>query len=324
MGTLVWAPKPHVANAAELADFAEIECLRRKDRNVSVQDLARILNRQDNSNSFDDASLQGINEAFRDLGTRASHCGGVDGRYPYTLNENETLVQFNPDGRAERHWVLYIFLLLSTRLNMKTSRVYGGLDATVLFERFCVGVGMNFWGAPHARVGGYIFGTGRITAELEDTANFDEGVFKSAVDEMCVHLKEGYGFDRHPDAKITAKDGKLDVVVWRSFADSRAGRLIGFGQCKTGTHWALDLAKMQPHDFVDKWMRRAPAVYPVRLYFIADRALSNWYDKSKDGGILFDRCRLIEYALPANDHLWKEIEKWTRAAAKAQGLQLDA
>ena len=56
------------------------------------------------------------------------------------------------------------------------------------------------------------------------------------------------------ETKVTAKDGKLDIVVWRRFADGRPGQLIGFGQCKTGTSWPDDLTKLQPEGFCAKWM----------------------------------------------------------------------
>ena len=40
MSDLKTVPKPHVANKSHIADFAEIECLRKEDGNVSSLDIA--------------------------------------------------------------------------------------------------------------------------------------------------------------------------------------------------------------------------------------------------------------------------------------------
>jgi hypothetical protein len=205
---------------------------------------------------------------------------------------------------------------------MKSQKKFAGIDATLLFEHLCVAIGKNFWGGPHTGVRGLNFGTGRLVDNLQDDDDFDRGRFSSAVNDLCEQLKEGIEFDSDKNSRVTARDGKLDVVIWREFSDHRAGRLVGFGQCKTGTHWETDLSKLQPRDFIDKWMRRAPAVLPVRLYFIADRVTNRWYDRTKDGGIIFDRCRLMEYSSPMAKTLLDDVAKWTKAAAKSAGFAL--
>jgi hypothetical protein len=69
-------------------------------------------------------------------------------------------------------------------------------------------------------------------------------------------------------------------------------------------------------------MTKAPAVLPVRLYFVADRVLDRWYDCCVDGGILFDRCRIVEHANDISASLTARITKWVRAAAASEGLSL--
>ena len=51
------------------------------------------------------------------------------------------------------------------------------------------------------------------------------------------------------------KDDKLDIVVWKSFADKNVSKLIGFGQCKTGMTWRNDnsLTQLSPSAFCKKF-----------------------------------------------------------------------
>jgi hypothetical protein len=207
-------------------------------------------------------------------------------------------------------------------MNMKSERQQGGEDATSLFEQLCCEVAVRFWGGPGEQVGAMVFGTGRLADDRDDSEPIDRRSFTKRVNELCEGLREGYRFPAEKDGKVTAKDGKLDIVVWRRFADGRPGQLVGFGQCKTGTSWPDDLTKLQPEGFCAKWMLQRPAVLPVRMYFVADRVKSQWYDRCVDGGIIFDRCRIMEYVTGLPETLVRRIVTWTKAAASVNGLTL--
>lgn len=320
MSTLAVAPKVNVARLVEIADFVELECLRRRDLSVSVVDIVRILGRQSDA-SEEETIAQVVTEAFQELDSRAIHCGHRGRRYPFSLDGGGTLLRCKaakvlvPSSRE-----IYLFLLLATRMNMKTERVQAGEDATVLFEHLCGFVASRYWGGPDDDIGAYVFGTGRLVEDRDDSEPLDASKFATAVNELCKRLGEGISFQAHPNSVVTAKDGKLDIVVWRRFADSRGGQLIGFGQCKTGTNWQRDLHKLVPPGFCEKWMLKTPAVHPVRLYFVADRIVVNWYDKNKDGGIIFDRCRLMQFSDDVPRELVSAIRKWTAAGMKVHGL----
>jgi hypothetical protein len=105
---------------------------------------------------------------------------------------------------------------------------------------------------------------------------------------------EGDGCRRPQLAKHTGDDG-LDIVAWRSFPDGKQGKLIAFGQCAAGaSDWQDKLAEMDARSFVKKWMRAPLLVDPVRLFFIPRRVSpGDWESAGIDGGILFDRCRIV-------------------------------
>jgi len=213
MSDLKTVPKPHVANKSTIADFAEIECLRKEDGNVSSLDITRILLREAESIG-DDAVRQIVDEAFQELTIRSEHCG-ADGRYPYEIRGNGGLLARRSGPAADKSPadLLYWYLLLSTQMNMKTNRNQGGHDGTALFEHLCQEVAIRFWGGPSPNVGAIVFGTGRQTNDLHDDAELGEGVFQSAIDKLCAALGEGTGFLRKPESAVHARDGKLDVVV---------------------------------------------------------------------------------------------------------------
>ena len=294
---------------------------------MSATDITRILQREEGNSLSDETVYQLVCEAYAELESRSLHCGESGSRYPYELGDQGTLLQYQPSGLSDEVLAnTYLYLVLATRMNMQTDRCQGGEDGTALFEELCREIALRYWGggpeAEEDNVNAIVFGTGRQTQDLEDDVELDVSSFGGKVNHLCSVLHEGADYLPKGKAKPKAKDGKLDIVVWHSFADGRCGQLIGFGQCKTGTHWQNDLAKLRPLGFCQKWMRVMPAVLPVRLYFVTERVISDWYERCADGGILFDRCRIMEFARGIPLPLSNRLKKWVQAAAGAEGLSL--
>jgi hypothetical protein len=306
---------PHTADQIDHADYLELECLRQSDLNISGADLSAVFSRLNDDLPEDrrDADLDtenAVREAFSELGDRVEHSGRRKHRYPYRLNRTADLLTF--DDRIEMY-DLYLFLLTATRLNMGEDRLHDGIDGSELFEQVCCEVAKNYWGKDS---NGLVFGTARRVDGREVAG------FEAAVNHLCTQVGEGDRFNNNYGDTITAQDGKLDVVVWKSFADARRGKLIGFGQCKTGTHWYSGLFTLQPPGFCKKWVGVQPVVDPVRLYFITARVKSGkWNEVCVDGGIMFDRCRILDYA-PPMPTLRPQWIKWTRAALLSHGITM--
>lgn len=295
------------ANRIEHADFLEIECLRQTDLNASGGDLLAAISRIDDDlpeeRSRSDMRMDAlVHEVFDELTDRARHSGAGPYTYPFHVDGDSQLLRFNgKKGQRE----LYLFMLFATRINMGAKRVQDGIDGTHLFEEICCEVAKNYWGN---RTDGIVFGTSRRRAGSE------VGGFTEAINDLCNRLGEGIGFYSPSGARPTAQDGKLDIVVWKQFTDKRQGQLIGFGQCKTGTHWEDGKFELHPEGFCKKWVRTAPAVNPVRLFFISSRPNNHqWFETSVDAGIVFDRCRILDYA-PRMTVLEGQWQKWLKAA----------
>lgn len=309
---MIAIPGLHSKAIGQIADFAELECLKKQGKPVSATDISRILARD--SAKDDDTVRPTVSAAFGDLVRRATDCG-ANGRYPFRLSSQDNVLKLgSPNGKYS---ILYQFLLLATRFNMSSNRQHGGEDGTKLFEEFCAEVARNFFSSAGPEAQSIVFGTGRFRKEREDTQPINKRGFKISVNELCEDLGEGGGFrHRTAPAPITAKDGRLDVVVWKGFRDCRSNQFIGMGQCKTGSTWRSAVDSLRPENFFAKWVSAQPANLPMRMFFVTERIVVDWDEVAIDTGLLFDRCRIMEYANQISLDLFERIRVWVVAARK--------
>jgi hypothetical protein len=220
-----------------------------------------------------------ITDAVNEIDRRFGFCGS---RYPFKVEAKGHVITVNPRVDEVVREV-YAFLLFATRLDMKENRKQNNIDGALLFEELSEYVGKYYFGE---RTESFLFGTACSESNFETKIKF-----------LIKQLGEGGSFkNRNQTSPNTNKDDDLDVVVWKSFSDGSPGKLIGFGQCKTGTYWKNELKIMQPLSFCSKWFCDMPAVHPLRLFFISESILRNrWYEHSLEGGVLFDRCRIMDY-----------------------------
>ena len=301
-------PSPR-AHKHELADFAELICW--KDNGTSATALSRLLARlEENDYSGgvpEEEELDArVEQAYMEIERRQEVCGDS---YPFTIGNQGLTLQASQETGNPRH-VIYKYLLLATRLNMNDHRKHANIDGTKIFEELSADVAREYFGD---RAKGFVFGT------AADNANFP-----GKVDDLCYQINEGGGFvDNSGSTGTSMKDGKLDIVVWKPFTDGLPGKLIGFGQCKTGTYYENELTQLQPDVFRDMWMRSPLVVLPVRMFFLAEALASAGGGRiytSRRAGLLFDRCRIIDFCNEVNKDVIAKVRKWTEAAANAVEL----
>ena len=314
-----FAPSPG-SGPVKLADFIELVALHVSDGKVSKQD---VISRLKQAGEEDDDKYEiEVNEAFTELYERLQHMGNGAEYYPFRIEGD--LLKRKRSRYIKKQGFLYLFLLLSTRMDMKkegTQKVQNGkrIDATKIFEHLCLAVAKCYWGgSSDPRIKGLVFGTGR-NLDVGSGPRRPSG-FKGSVEELCLLLEERGKYRPTDPHRVTAKDDTLDVVVWRNFSDRRKGKLIGFGQCKTGDSWENDLCSLQPEKFCQNWMETSPTT-PVRLFFLSDRVVEHWNRKCNNAGILFDRCRILDYADEVPKMLLSLCAEWTFSALDTKGLQ---
>ena len=290
----------------ELADYAELVCWKNNGTSTGAlsADLGRLAeNDYSDGVPEDEETLRVVDAGYQEIERRGEACG--DG-YPFVVGKQGYTLLAIGDVGNKKH-TIYKCLLLATRLDMQKNRVHADIDGTLLFEELAAEVAREYLGN---RAESYLFGTAAGT-----------GDFPGKVNELCRRMKEGGRFHNHSGGRLWALDDKLDVVVWKDFTDGLPGKLIAFGQCKTGTNYKDTLTQLQPDSFCDKWLHRKPAVSPVRMFLISEAlARSGWYNVTRDAGLLFDRCRIVDFCDHMSSEVWKKVQTWTETAAKAVDL----
>lgn len=300
-------PSPR-APAHELADFAELMCW--KNRGTSTTAIGAALGRlEENDYSGgvpeEEETPNRVAEAYLEIERRREWCRGG---YPYVTSGDGYTLAMDAD-ESNRRDIVYRYLLLATRLNRANCRVHANIDGALLLEELAADVAREYLGD---RAESLVFGT---SSEI--------GSFTDKVNDLCRKLKEGGIFVSHTQAPLTSNDGKLDVVVWKGFTDQASGKIIAFGQCKTGTNYRDSVSQLQPDSFCRKWLQPPPAVTPIRMFFAAE-ALSrlNWYNDVSDAGLLFDRCRIVDFCDSVTEEVLAKVRAWTEAAAMATTLPM--
>jgi hypothetical protein len=293
-----------------MADFAE--WLAWHQGSAAARQIVRALNQADDNLENDgcedeeDENIDSVDDTFLELEKRANICGIA---YPFRLRLGEVL-EHNELDENNKPAVIYRYLLLCTRLNMSDNRRHADFDGALLFEELSAEVMRAYLGFDRAKA--MVFGTSV------------GGGFAGKVGELCTTLNEGGAYAPVDASGAAANDGKLDALAWIPFTDLNPGKLILFGQSKTGTSWSEQLTQSRPKDFAKKWFsKRHFLVEPVRTLCVAESVdPDRWESHCIDGGLLFDRCRLVEYSGRIDAALFDKIYRWTIAAKRGTSAAL--
>ena len=294
-------PSPR-SKIVELADFMELQCLRKRD-SISLMEIQRTIQRSGDEllllgvDSEDDELEANYHAISDELQRREKACLG---KYPFLISYSS--ISLKPDLAFSSY--VYLYLLLATRLNMQTTRVFSGIDATMVFEELSTLVSQFF------------FGNRAIAINIG--TSLSEVTFKERITALIALINEGGYYRPKIHGPIYEKDGKLDLVVIIPFSDKQPSSFIGFGQCKTGTTWRNHKSDLHPTHYCKKWFYNQPSFDPIRMFFVAEIEDPNiFYNTAVDTGLFFDRCRIIDY-LPEtfDDSQIEKLRPWTESALK--------
>jgi hypothetical protein len=66
-------------------------------------------------------------------------------------------------------------------------------------------------------------------------------------------------------------------------------------------------------------MKQPLVLDPVRVYMVPNRiSIQVWEEHSNDGGLLFDRCRIVQYAESVDAQVIDQARTWVGAIVKQQ------
>lgn len=294
------------SSSQDWADYAEFLAI--KESSISLMKLQK-----DPLMVSDEIELSGIEdetdklnnkmeEVSREIEERIDHLGS---KYPFSLLKNGYVLKFN--NLESLSCLVYKYLLFATRIKMTgkkdENRIINSIDGSLLFEKLCGEVVVVFFGP-------------RTKLEVFGTSKTDNGGFYKRIEDLIKKLGEGKGPRKYSGAK--PQDDKVDIIVWKEFLDKKTSKLIGLGQCKTGTSWIENLSELQPDIFFQTWFQDIPIVSPLKMFFCAQYfPKDKWDFKARHAGLIFDRFRIIEN-LPENidTQIKIEISSWLDGAEK--------
>ncbi len=348
------------------ADCLELMALLGKSQGVSTQDMPQTVRQQltpatgpkvkaKKRRDYPRAAMKKIGEEDLDapwselrtkvlevIRIREQACAGG---YPFVVVNQEgfRISRCEEPAKSSASQCAYFFMLLATRMDMGKNRSAhlqgsrwrieaksGGahnkedwLDGAELFEKLCCLAIKGYLGQ---RCGTHHFGAGPDGAKMKLQEKFKE-VEATFGDEIQVKAEH--------EIEQVHGDGGLDLIAWVSFAENslvdvgqkRNGKMLIFGQCKTGTSYDLDAARrLDPTGIVEDFLKQAFAISStniVRVFLIADRPDLNKSKKfNRAGGLLFDRCRITDCleTAPTDPDLMPQILNWTSAAQAFEGF----
>ena len=284
------------AHTPDLADFLELMCIANGGEYSITNGTKKIAYSSDEIDndgveSDDDRILTKLQEALGEIDNRKVRSND---RYPFLTTNNS--ITTNPDCSTWDSWC-YLFLLFATRNKMSADKGKANIDGTLLFEELSSLVAKEYWGD---RSDSYVFGTSTT------------GTFQDKIEVVISKIQEGKSYRSPEGSTNKEKDGGLDIVVWKPFADGRKSKLIGFGQCKTGTEWRQQVGLVIPNAFCGLYMSESIVLEPVKIFFTAEVCVVNYESIARSAGLLFDRCRLMDFLpkkLPVK--LRNKIKNWT-------------
>lgn len=295
-------PSPK-AYLEELADFWEIQATRYRGQFVSRVEIAHLLNPQldelkhEGLESDDDKVFSRLDATFSELESRVNSTGR---KYPFSFGSTSIKLGNNDTAMG----TIYLYLLLCTRLNMKDRKIQNGIDGTLLFEKLCAIVAKNYFGEKSQSI---VFGTAV------------SGNFQNKVNDLIRQIGEGGQFSNPNTNPPTQNDAGIDVVAWCDFADKQKGKLIAFGQCKTGTSWRDTIHTLKPDTFCRNWFLNPPIFSPLPIVFITDTLNKDKnFVSDQDGYLFFNRFRILEYVNDDLDSIiFEQIEQWVAGALES-------
>lgn len=266
----------------KIADWLEISAIKSPQRTATRSELERVLriaafNEIEESDYIEPKIL----EVFQEIENRLIHAKEA---YPFKVDYHGSIQYI---GAIENN-TAYIYCLLISYLGYeKTTK-----EAKLFEELSCFALGNYLAGNSIS------FGWPRQGIPTE---------FDKAIDSLCEIIGEGGKFRQ--SQTYDRKDDTLDLIGWKEFIDKKQSKIIVFGQCAGGKHWADKVTELQPKEFCEMWLMHAPLVPPIKSFFMPHNIeLEKWELYARKTGLLFDRCRVAYWAHNSGQPCDKHIE----------------
>ena len=325
------ATKSTLSNAWDIAEDGASERLSRDEETGEIVDEAIV----------EDKWNEQVSAAFDEIHYRAET---LKATYPFTSDPRALSVRRDPSVPVtEPGHIVYLFCLLASAIRQKWFQPDAALEAATL------AIADNFQICAGLAAGGYVCGP----AAWFGFPRPDGTGFLAALKSVYGRFGSGEPRTSVPAGLPTReKDGGIDVIAWRDFADRLGGKTYILGQCASGKNWKGKSVLEYIGQLHGSWFTMAPATYALPALFTvfpahhelqdsaqetfeSKRSNNQWHEE-KRYGIIFDRLRVAEFAhvcltsgeVPRNHidgvTLFPNVKEWLYTTATANGLEFAA
>jgi len=238
--------------------------------------------------SADDTELA-ANLVFKEIKRRRLICSE---RYPFTVDGKVVRL----DGGADAEFYKFLLIIVVSPL-LRDEKRYAEIDEV-------------FDGVVLDAIRGYL-GDGAVALRFGwPVSGGRPKKFDDALRWLAAQMNLQLGAGVSPPK---SKDGGVDIVAWKPFADHRAAYLVVLAQCTVRTDWVP-----KSKDIIDiVWLASLdtgrPAVITLAVPFIIPQQFDHWDMLRRTVGIVFDRLRLCQYLRASSSANHQTMVSWTTA-----------
>lgn len=286
---------PEIEDSSALADWIEIWMFRSSKSQISRAELAEAISGMVGS------TPQGIetpiNFLFLEIGRRRRIAGQA-----YPLKIDESFIKFDITANSE----FYKFLLLISIDGPMRARRGGYKEVDEIFDKIvCAALKKYFGDGTDGLRFGWPVSDGRPKK------------FNEALEWLSEKIRVPVGSGIPPK---NAKDGGVDIVVWKPFADPKSAFLVALAQCTMQSEWfgkARDI-------IVNVWNSRldnAGVLTILAIPFTIPADYEKWDELRRTVNIVFDRFRLAQMLGNCDVSPFNEMAHWNKKEISRFALQ---
>lgn len=276
---------PDVDDAYAMADWLEMSMFIARNQQISRVQLSDILVAKIGSTPQELEVPIGL--LFAEVRRRRRIVG-----QPYPFVIDNTVLKI--DGESNSEFYKFLLLISLEDSPMRRTKRYKEIDE--IFDKLVCEAAVSYLGKGAKAVR---FGWPPSDGRPKD--------FQKALDWLSTETGIPRGSGVHPPG---AKDGGVDVIAWKPFADNRTAFAVALIQCTVQSDWFP-----KSKDIIDDlWRGRIDtgrdALKSLAVPFVIHKNFDKWDDLRRIVHIIFDRLRLAQVLVDCDVARFSKMIHW--------------
>ncbi|MFA5935605.1 MAG: hypothetical protein WC787_02005 [Patescibacteria group bacterium] len=286
---------PDMDDPYAMADWLEIVMFLTKLQQTSRAQLIDRMIAENGSTSQELEVPMGL--LFQEIGRRRRIAGRA-----YPLEVDNTLIKIDPDSNSE----FYKFLLLISleKSPLRKGKRYKEIDE--IFDKVVCAAAINYLGEGAKAI--------RFGSPPSDGRPTD---FRKAVEWLSEKTGVPLGSGSFSPKN---KDGGVDVVAWKPFADHKTGFILTLIQCTVQLNWFPKGKDIVDHVWLAKLDTGRPIITSLAIPFVIHKNYEKWDDLRRTVNVIFDRLRLAQVLAHCDYSAFTKMVRWNYKEMKKFSL----